>query len=121
MRVLIADNQPTVRHALSVWINGQYAWHVVGESGDSSDLLLKMGMLSPEVIILDRDLPGIPTWELVKSLHRFSAEVIIILLFNGAMEQFDADLFDVDYCASKMEPPARIIEAILNARNRPAV
>ena len=118
MKVLIADTQPTVRHALSVWISGQTDWQVVGESGDSSDLLKRMEQFVPEVIILDRNLPGLETGKLVKSIRQISKAVTIILLFNGPFEQFDTEPMDVDYYASKIDPPVRIIEAISKARCR---
>lgn len=118
MKVLIADTQSTVRHALSVWISGQPGLEVIGESGDSTDLLDKLNHLLPEVVILDRDLPGIETRKLVKSIRQASKEAIIILLFNGPYAQFDSDPLDVDYYASKIDPPTRVIEAILKARRR---
>ena len=86
MKVLIADPQSTVRHALSVWISGQPGWDVVGEAGNSSDLLEKMVLLSPEVVILDRDLPGTPAGELVTQLRRVAAELVIILLTSSPLE-----------------------------------
>jgi DNA-binding NarL/FixJ family response regulator len=118
MKVLIADPQTTVRHALSVWISGQPGWNVVGESSNSYDLLDKLTQLSAEVIIMDRDLPGLSSKELVTRIRQESKEVAIILLFNNSMEQFHPDNLDVDYCASKIDPPTRMLEAILKARRR---
>ncbi len=118
MKVLIADSQSPVRHALSVWISGQSGLEVIGESSDSTDLLVQLKQLLPEVVILDRDLPGIEIRALVKNIRQASKEVIIILLFNGPFAQFDSDPLDVDYYASKIDPPARVTEAILKARRR---
>lgn len=77
-----------------------------------------MEQFVPEVIILDRNLPGLETGKLVKSIRQISKEVTIILLFNGPFEQFDTEPLDVDYYASKIDPPIRIIEAISKARYR---
>ncbi len=118
MKVLIADPQPTVRHALSIWISGQPGWDVVGEAGDSSDLLEKLDQLSPEVVILDRDLPGTPVGELVKRLRQVPAELVIILLTSSPLEHFPAEALDVNYCASKIDPPHRILDAIINAKSK---
>ncbi len=116
MRVLIADNQPTVRHALSVWISGQTGWEVVAECGDSFNLLEKYSQYLPEVVILDRDLPGKSSAELVTSLRLTCKKVTVILLFNGELEQCNAESPDADYYISKIDPPARIMEAILKAK-----
>jgi len=118
MKVLIADPQTTVRHALSVWISGQPGWTVVGESSNSIDLLDKLSQSSPEVMIVDRDLPGLSSKELVTRIRQESKEVVIILLFNNSIERFQPGRLDVDYCASKIDPPTRMLEAILKARRR---
>ena len=116
MKVLVADSQPSVRHALSVWINGQLGWDVVGECGDSFDLLDILIRLTPEIIIMDRDLPGISTQELVAEIRRCSGEVAIILLYNSSLELMNSGNLDVDFFTSKTDPPARILETFLKAR-----
>ena len=115
MKVLVADSQPSVRHALSVWINGQLGWVIVGESSDASDLLDKLIWLAPELIIMDSDLPGMASKELVTKIRHGSKEVAIIFLYNSSMEQFFPDKLDVDFYASKIDPPARILETFLKA------
>jgi DNA-binding NarL/FixJ family response regulator len=115
MRVLIADPQTTVRRALSVWINGQPGWNVVGESSDSEDLLEKLHQTSPEVIIMDYYLSGLSSRELVAKIREISREVLIILLLSNSKEHFSSDIPGVDYCASKIDPPDRMLEAILRA------
>jgi len=117
MRVLIADPQPTVRHALSVWINGQPGWNVIGESSDSFDLLDKLNRLLPEVIIMDRDLAGLSLKELVARIRQNSGDVVIILLFNGPLEQSHTDTLDVDFRASKNDPPSRILDTFMKAKS----
>jgi DNA-binding NarL/FixJ family response regulator len=117
MKVLVADPQPTVRHALSVWIVGQLGWSVVGESSDSFDLLDKLNQLVPEVVIIDRDLPGISTKELVAGIRQGSKAMVIILLSNSPLEQSRSDKLDVDFFVSKIDPPARTLDTFLKAES----
>ena len=116
MKILVADPQPSVRRALSVWIEGQLGWEVVGESSDAFDLLEKLIQLTPEMVIIDRDLPGISTREFVAEIRQRSNAVVIILLYNGSLELTHADRLDVDFFASKIDPPARILDTFLKAR-----
>ena len=116
MKVLVADSQPSVRHALSVWINGQLGWDVVGECGDSFDLLDILIRLTPEIIIMDRDLPGISTQELLAEIRRRSGKVAIILLYNSSLELMNSGNLEVDFFTSKTDPPATILETFLKAR-----
>lgn len=115
MRVLIADPQTTVRRALSIWINGQPGWKVVGESSNALDLIDKLNQLSSDVVIIDSELPGIPLREMVARIRQDCGNAAIILLFNDSLEQFHPELLDVDYCIRKIDPPNRMLEAILKA------
>jgi len=118
MKVLIADPQTTVRHALSIWISGQPGWEIAGEAGNSFDLLNKLDQISPEVVILDRDLPGLPAEELVARVRQASKGVAIILLTSGPLERCQTDALDVDFNVSKFDPPNRMLDAILKAKCR---
>ena len=116
MKVLVADPQPSVRHALSVWISGQPGWDVVGDCGDAFDLLDKLIRLTPQIIIMDKDLPGISSPQLVAEIRQRSKEVAIILLHNGSLEQTSLQKLDVDFFTSKTDPPARILDTFMKAK-----
>ncbi len=116
MKVLVADPQPSVRRALSVWISGQLGWNVVGECGDSFNLLEKIKRLTPEVIIMDRDLPGIATRELVAEIRRLSKEAAIVMLCDGSLGQLNAGKLEVDFTISKIEPPDRTMVTLLKVK-----
>jgi DNA-binding NarL/FixJ family response regulator len=118
MKVLIADPQPKVRHALSIWISGQPGWEIVGEAGSAVDLINKLDQLSPGVVILDRELPGLPAGELVARVRLASQGVAIILLIGGPMERCQADALDADFYVSKVDPPNHMLDAILKAKHR---
>lgn len=117
MRVIIADSQTTVRRALSIWFSGQPGWIVIGESSNSSDLLETLKRCSPEVIIIDSDLPGLSSQELVVGIRELSKDAVIIMLVNNSTEQLHLDALDIDYCISKIDPQNRMLEAILKTRH----
>jgi len=112
MKVLIADPQPTVRHALSIWINRQPGWEVVGEACSSNDLLDGLDQLAPELVILDRDLPGMPAEDLVPLLRQASKRVVIILLTSDPVECSQTGTPGVDFYVSKVDPPNRMLDVI---------
>lgn len=64
---------------------------------------------------MDGDLSGLSSKELVGKIRQKSKEVLIILLLSNSKPQFLADMPGVDYCASKIDPPDRMLEAILRA------
>jgi len=120
MKFLIADPQPSVRRALSVWIRGQSGCEIAGEAGSSDELLNKMGQLLPEVVIVERDLPGLPTPELVALVRQAWPGVVLILLSSSPLEHSQKEDLDVDFIVSKVDPPYRMLDVIAEARRRQA-
>ncbi len=116
MRVLIADPQSSVRHALSVWISSQLGWDIVGESSNAFDLLEKLNRVKPRLIILDKELPGLSIKELVTRIRQWQKMVAIILLYNETLDDIQVNELGVDFVASKVDPPARMLETLLKAR-----
>ncbi len=118
MKVLIADSQPKVRRALSVWVNSQPGWEIAGEAGDAVDLWDKLDQLTPGVVILDCGLPGLPTEELVARVRQATKGGAIILLTTGPIDRRQADALNADFYVSKVDPPDRMLDAILKAKCR---
>lgn len=117
MKVLIADPQPSVRHALSVWISEKVGWNVVGESGNSTDLLANINLTEPELIILDKDLPGESTKELVSRIRQLNKRISILLLHYESRENLQVAQLGVDFIASKVDPPASILDLLIKAQD----
>lgn len=118
MKVLIADPQPKVRRALSIWVNNQPGWELAGEVGDAFDLLVTLDPLSPGVVILDHSLPGLPIEDLVARVHQASKRIAIILLTTGPLDRHQTDALNADFYVSKVDPPDRMLNAILMAKCR---
>jgi len=117
MKILIADPQPKVRHALFVWISGQPGCEIVGQAGDAGELMALLERLSPEVVILDRDLPGLPPAELVACMRQAQNQLVIIMLISAPLERCFSVKLDVDYVISKVDPPGRMLDVIRSAGN----
>ncbi len=118
MKVLIADSQLKVRRALSIWVHNQPGWEIAGEAGDAVDLWDKLDQLTPGVVILDCGLPGLPTEELVARVRQASKGVAIILLTTGPIDRRQADSLNADFYVSKVDPPDRMLDAILKAKRQ---
>lgn len=61
LRVLIADDQSSVRSALRLWLEQSPGVLVVGEALDTAGLLAMLEEQIVNVILLDWELPGLPT------------------------------------------------------------
>jgi DNA-binding NarL/FixJ family response regulator len=78
MRILIADNQSKVRYALSVLLQEQQGWKIVGSAVDAGDVLAKIISLKPDVLLLDWVLPGLLYADLLSAIRRLSENLMII-------------------------------------------
>src|SRR5690606_3529839 len=58
-RVLLVDDQPLVRAGLRVMLDAQPDLEVVGEAGDGVEGVELAGALSPDVVCMDVQMPGL--------------------------------------------------------------
>ncbi|GGV21043.1 response regulator [Streptomyces spectabilis] len=59
VRVLLVDDQPLVRAALSMVIAEAEGLEVVGEAGDGAEAVRLTGELAPDVVVMDIRMPGV--------------------------------------------------------------
>lgn len=71
VRVLIADDQPLLRHSLSVLFGGTDDLEVVGEAGTGSEAVRLALALIPDVVLMDIRMPG---GDGIEATRRIAAE-----------------------------------------------
>jgi two-component system nitrate/nitrite response regulator NarL len=80
MRVLIAVPRQEMRAALGFLLSQEPDMRVVGESGDSQELLASLEVLRPDVVLLDGELPGLVTADLLAELHAHDSNLRVLIL-----------------------------------------
>lgn len=114
MRILLADRQSKVRYALRVLLERQPKLKVVGEVENAKDLIAKVNMTDPDVVILDWELPTISAIRFLTLMRETSPDLYIIAL-SGRVESKQAALTaGVDAFVNKTDPPDRLLTAIEN-------
>ena len=61
MRIMIADSQPKVRFALRVALEQRPGFKTISEAIDSEDLIVQSRVICPDLVMLDWELPGLPS------------------------------------------------------------
>jgi DNA-binding NarL/FixJ family response regulator len=84
IRVLIADDHPLVRQALTQLLSGAEDMVVVGAAADGHEVVEMAGGTSPDVVLMDLEMPrlnGIHATEALKAAGS-SAHVVVLTTFS---------------------------------------
>lgn len=115
MRVLIVDDEPLARRGVLVRLKPYKDIEVVGQCGDGTSAVTKILELSPDLIFLDVQMPGMDGFEVLHTLPRESLPAVIFLT---AYEQHALQAFEVhalDYLLKPIDDE-RFAVAIKRAR-----
>ncbi len=111
MDVLLADDQPKVRSALRLLLEHQPDIDVLGEAVNATGLLDWVRAASPDLVLLDWELPSFEPGVL-RTLRDLCPSADVIAL-SGQPEARQAALSaGADGFVSKGDPPERLLAAI---------
>ncbi len=115
MRALIVDDEPLARRGVSLRLQKFVDIEIVGECGDGLSAMEKILELSPDVVFLDVQMPGMNGFEVLRSLPEENLPGVIFLT---AYEQHALQAFEVhalDYLLKPVDDE-RFATAIDRAR-----
>lgn len=112
MRVLIADGRQEIRAALGLLLSQESEIHVVGESGNSQELLTSIETLCPDVVLLDFELPGLPTADLLAKLYARDASPRVLILCSRTQRAQAALAAGTHTFIDKTAHPRRLVTAL---------
>ncbi len=114
IRVLLVDDDPLVRSALSLMLGGQADLRVVGEAADGAAGVERARELRPDVVLMDIRMPVLDGLEATRRLLRDPRppRVIVLTTFDADENVVRAVAAGADGFLLKDTPPAEIVEAI---------
>ncbi len=84
MKILIVDNYPTARYGLRFLLECEPNLEIVGETDNGQPGLEAVRTLSPDLLVLDINLPELAGLEVLKSLREEGNPVSVIMLADHA-------------------------------------
>ncbi|WP_425571483.1 response regulator [Nocardioides aestuarii] len=113
-RVLVVDDDPLVRSALSLMLGGQPDLDVVGEAPDGRVAIALTAKLRPDIVLMDIRMPVLGGLEATRELHRRSdpPRVIVLTTFDADEHVVGALAAGADGFLLKDTPPPEIVAAI---------
>ncbi len=80
VRIVIADDHSVVRTGIKTVLADQPDFEVIGEAVNGDDALRMVNMLKPDVLLLDIQMPGMDTKDVVKGIKQSDDQVKILIL-----------------------------------------
>lgn len=117
IRVAIFEDREPVREAISILVTGTNGLELAGVFPDCRTLLDDIRHSSPDIVLMDIEMPGMSGIEGVKLLKQNFPSVIVIMqtIFEDEDKVFQAICNGASGYLLKDTPPARLMEAIVEA------
>ena len=119
VRVLVADDHPSIRENLRYLLNAEGDLECVGVVKEPLRCVDVCLQLRPDVLVLDQDMPGIDGLAIARALAQVAPSIGIV------MYTFDLDVCDearaagATACVAKHGPYEALLSAIRAASRRP--
>ena len=85
--VLVVDDHAWFRTAVSALL-GAEGFTVVGEAGDGDEAVAMTGLLHPDVVLLDVQLPGIDGFEVARRLAALGSPPAVLLISSRTASDY---------------------------------
>jgi len=116
MRILLADNQTSVRSAIRLLLEQQPEMNIIEEVSDAQELMDYVNNYCPDMLLLDWDIPGKPPEKLLMKLRDSYPNLIIIALNSSPQTRQAALGAGASEFVSKNDPPEYLLAAVRNTR-----
>jgi DNA-binding NarL/FixJ family response regulator len=112
LRVVVADDHPSIRENLRYLLNAELGLVVVGAAKDGHDAVRLVHATRPDVLVLDSDMRDLGGLDVAEILRRDGTRVGIVLYTLDGDACIEAKEIGIDECVTKDSPPSLLIDAI---------
>jgi DNA-binding NarL/FixJ family response regulator len=88
VRVLLADDQPLLRHGFALIINAEPDLQIVGEAADGAEAVARAASLQPDVVLMDVRMPGLDGIEATRRIAARQADAKVIILTTFDLDEY---------------------------------
>ncbi len=122
MRVLLADDQAWLRSAVRLLLEQETDIEIVGEAAEASMLLSITEAVTPDLLLLDWELPGPHAGgsgeRILQQLQNCCPNVAVIVMSGRPEARASALNAGAGYFVSKAEPPDSLLAAVREVQGK---
>lgn len=89
VRILVVDDTPFFRHIVTELFTQESGFEVVGSAENGRDALTRIHLLSPDLVILDVEMPVMDGWETLRAIQ-LTYPSLTVIVFSSLSQQRDA-------------------------------
>lgn len=117
IKVMLYEDNPQLREGLTMLIDGSDGFTVLASYKNCDNVTDEVAAWSPDVILMDIDMPGTNGIEGLKKIRAINSNVKILMLtvFDDNKNVFDAIRNGANGYVLKKTPPAKLLEYIQEA------
>lgn len=112
-RIFLADSETRVRYALGIMIARSPQFLIVGSATSTAELDQKIGLVQPDVLLLDWTLPGGSVAELAMALKDHFPTMTLVAISSRPEHRSAALAAGADAFVSKIDGPYQLLEKLL--------
>ena len=80
IRLVLVDDQPTVRQGLRMWLSLEPDITVVGEASNGREAMALVQRLAPDVVLMDVAMPEMDGIEVTAAMHVSTPQSAVVML-----------------------------------------
>jgi DNA-binding NarL/FixJ family response regulator len=115
LRIVVADDHPSIRENLRYLLNAELGFVVVGVAKDGHDALRLVHATRPDVLVLDSEMRDLSGLEVARTLREDGSRIGIVFYTLDSDACVQARAIGVDACITKDSAPSMLIDAIRSA------
>lgn len=114
IRVLIADDEPSIRSSLRLLVDSDDGMEVVGEAGDGETAIETAARLRPDLVLMDIHMPRMTGLAATRAITTQPAgpRVIVLTMFDVDEYVYEALRAGASGFLLKNSPPGEVLHAI---------